>query len=129
MFFASIHALLAVAMFLFIILVIIRFFAFLPGIVLAKLGVIDSLRYSLERMTWNRAAKMILISIALGIAFFVIVMMINTITMILGSIGASVSMILNIAIQVFMLAGVSSLFTGIHYRYLSDDNPLDSIEE
>ncbi|MBT8327123.1 MAG: hypothetical protein KJP21_05335 [Bacteroidia bacterium] len=126
---SSIHALLSVAMFLFIILFLMRFIAFLPGIVLGKLGVIDSLRYSLMRVTWNRAAKLILISFALGVAFLIALMVISTITMFLGSVGNGINFLLNIAIQIFMLAGISALYTGLHYRYIYEDEAPNVEEE
>lgn len=118
---SSIHALFTVAMFLFIILFLSRFVAFVPGIVIAKLGVIESFRYSLERITWNRAAKMILISIALGIVLVIVLMATSMITMFLGSFGSGINLLLNVALQIFSLAGLSAFFTGLHYRYMKEE--------
>lgn len=114
----------------FIVLVLIRFTAVVPFIVLGEKSVSEAFSYSWHSITFKRAFLIFVGIVVAGIISLIFTMILAFFSGMLGQAGIFFSLLVNLALNVFFLALGVSFLSALYYRYTQhegDDSSLDAI--
>ncbi|MCB9263014.1 MAG: hypothetical protein H6607_11625 [Flavobacteriales bacterium] len=94
-----------------------RFLGGIPAIVHGDMGVMDSINYSFRNIDWVRAIKIVLILIAFFIVYILFLLLMGSITNLMGSAGSVLGVLVSIFVAILMAALSTSALSATFYRY------------
>lgn len=127
---AATHPALAFILIPLLLLVMVRFVNVVPALVLGDKTIGQAFSFSWETITFKRALLIVVGIIVSYILLIILFLVLGFLAGLLGTVGAILSVILYLALNVFLVALGISFLTAIYYRYAiieSDDTMIDAI--
>jgi hypothetical protein len=112
----------------FIFLMMLRFTAVVPAIVLGDKSVSDALKFSWYSITFKRAFLIFVGFIVVGILSLIFSLILTFIAGLLGQAGIFLNLLVNLALNVFFLALGVSFLSALYYRYTQYEGDDSSVE-
>jgi hypothetical protein len=103
---------------------------YIPAMVIGKKGIMDSIRWSFNHITWVRALKIVGIGFVVAIILGMVGGIGGGIAGAMGTTGLALNHIISGLMQGVTLAGTAAFYTGLWYRFTYTETEQDTeIEE